>query len=125
MDVVNLNLYAYSEGDDFFSYDSYVAKGSSQSTGNQELSFFVLPGAYYLRVDLESAIVIAVEYALVIRANGVDQNYEGKVFHHKDNKENYPAILEFTTDMVSRTGFCRVDIQYLGPPASLRVYPAG
>ena len=124
-EAVDLDLYIYNQGDDFFSYDSYVARGYSRSTQNEIMSFPLPSGDYYIRVDLHSHVIEPVDFNLMIATNGVENREQGKVYNHKFYREQYPTIFQLNTDMISQTGYCRINLSYSGPSASLRLYPYG
>ena len=77
---IDLDLYVYNEGDNFLSFDNFVASGQSQSIEDEVVAVTVPPGNYFVRIDLATLTSVPVDYDLIILANGNELQQRGQCF---------------------------------------------
>ena len=111
---------------DIFSFSDYYYKGYEWDFQKEVINNLpVDAGRYYVRNDLYYATEKSIPYHFELFYNDETKVIEGKVFNYREYRQHYPSVMEIDSNIIRSAGFCRANINYIGPQSLLKIYYPG
>lgn len=111
---------------DIFSFSQYYYKAYAWDFSKEVISdLHVDAGRYYARIDLYYSAKVPIPYRLELSYNGERAIIDGEVFNYREYRSYYPSVMKMDSSLIRSTGFCRVNVHYIGPESVLKIYYPG